>query len=185
MIKAVAIPLAATLAGCAHPEPPAVPGVASSSPRLDELLAFADPRLCEPAPAHERFLAGMVAGDANTGFEAGRLLVPTDLKRAFGRIAVRRHDGWWTVGVPVRGTLFGLPLKEVVHALPEGGDPGDVSYIFVAPATLLEQVLRARGFPAKVGEDVQLGPPDGYKHYMTVRPDPDDKARSILSCGYE
>lgn len=167
------------LAGCTHverrPDPIA----------LDSLLAFSDPKLCEPTAAHFRFLRSMIGGDANVGFRAGKLVAPARLRAAFDRIKVKRHDGWWTIGVPVRGSLFGLPLAEIVHSLPEGGDAGDETYVFDVPVQRVESVLRARGFPAKSGEDVQLGPPDGMAHLMSLRSDPDDARRTVFTCGYE
>lgn len=177
MKKLIASFLLVGLAGCAHMEQ-------RGSAGLDEFLAFADPALCEPAPEHARFLSSMIAGDANEGFRPGRLIVPPNLRSAFGPVEVRRHDGWWTIGVAVTGRLYGLPLKEIVHALPEGGDAGDISYVFAAPAPHVEHALHARRFPAEIGEDVSLGPPDGLQHIMSLTADPDNKDRSVLTCGY-
>lgn len=153
-------------------------------PALDSLLGFTDPATCATSEPHTRFLDAMVVGDANEGFRAGRLLVPGALLSAFGPIKVVRHDGWWTVGVAVRGTLFDLPVSRIDHALPEGGDPGDVTYEFAAPVERVEQVLRARGFPARAGKDVTLGPPDGYEHIMSLQAHPDDARLSQFGCGY-
>ncbi len=153
--------------------------------RLDELLAFSNPSLCESAPPHSHFLGGMMRGDANEGFRAGHILVPTSFRRAFGRIKVVRHEYWWTVGVPVSGTLFGLKLTRIEQDLPQGGDPGGVTYSFDAPAAEVENALRAAGFPAKGGADVSLGPPEGYDHVMSLTADPSDPGRTHFRCGYQ
>jgi len=169
--------LAGGLAGCAHIEQPSEPG------GLETFLIFSNPALCQPAPGHERLLSGMIAGDANVGFRRGRLLVPARLREAFGPIQVRKHDGWWTIGAAVTGQIYKLPLKRIVHALPEGGDAGDVSYVFAAPIVHVERLLRAHGFPAEIGKDVPLGPQDGAGFVMSLLPDPENKDHTILTCG--
>jgi hypothetical protein len=151
---------------------------------LDAFLSFTNPTICEAAPAHDRFIRAMVGGDANAGFRPGRLVVPDRLRSAFGSIRVEQHDGYWTIGLPVSGTMFGLPLRRIVQWSPEGGDPGGVAYHFNVPAEELAGALRARGFPAKVGEAVQLGPPDGYEYTLEVRPDPDQQGGALFSCDY-
>ena len=171
----------AVLGGCAHtPAPRAAEKLA-----LDEVFAFSDATRCEPAPAHALLLQEMVAGDVDVGFRSGRIVAPKPLARAFGAIFVEPHDNYTVVGVPVSGTLFGLPLASIRHSLPEGGDPGDVSYTFDTPVTVLERVLRARGFPAEAGRAITMGPPDGYEHVIELGPDPRHPGRAIVSCGYK
>ena len=176
-MRAVILTAALILAAGARPAQP--PEAA-----LDLFLGFTDPKLCKESAAHARFLQSLIEGDANDGFRAGNPVVPNRLKPAFGVVEVKRHDGWWTIGIPVRGSLFGLPLVRIEHALPEGGDPGDVTYSFRAPVDRVERVLRARGFPARANAAVRLGPPDGYDFRMSLHPDPEDAKQSLFGCGY-
>jgi len=164
-VKRLAVALVAygAVGGCAHTARPV------GAPALDALLGFADPALCRQS-------------DANEGFRAGHVLAPPGLRTAFGDVRVVKHDGWWEIGVPVAGTLFGLPVTRIFQALPEGGDPGGVTYAFVRPVAEVGRVLRDQGFPARAGEDVQLGPPDGYAHTLFLRRG--TATTSLLSCGY-
>lgn len=177
MIRWSILATLALLVGCTRP--PATKGVS-----LDDVLAFSNPAMCESAPDHARLLSAMIAGDANSGFRPGRIVAPRAVRSAFGTIEVRRHDGFWTVGTPVRAMLFGLPLRRIDHALPEGGDPGDVSYSFEAPIADVERALRSRGFPVEAGKVIAVGPPDGYEFNVSLLRDPDDPRRAILSCGF-
>ena len=178
MRVAGAATLAAVLGGCVH-------APSTSSPvALDGLLAFADASRCEPAAAHEQLLGAMVAGDANDGFRPGRVTASAELLPAFGPVRVRPHDGYTTVRVPVHGTLFGLPLVEIVQSFPEGGDPGDVGYRFGAPADVVQRAVNRIGMPARSGQSVTVGPPDGYEHYIELRPDPKRASHALLTCGY-
>lgn len=165
------------LAGCAH-------SGARQLVRLDDFLAFSNPAMCESAPEHTRFLRALFAGDANDGFRPGLVLAPEAIRGAFGPIEVKRHDSWWSVTVPASGTLFGLKLRQIAHALPEGGDPGDVTYSFEASLDDVARALRERGFPAKAGASVEMGPPDGYAYELSVTADPDRAGRTHFSCGY-
>lgn len=170
------VAMALLLAGCAHMTAPA-------AAQLDELLAFAEPATCEPAADHARLLAALVAGDANDGFRPGEVAAPPALVGAFGRVYARRHEGYWTVGAPVHGLLFGLPLIEIVHALPEGGDAGDVTYVFGAPVGSVEASLRRRGFPVRAGSDVPVGSVDAQQLGIGLRADPANPGRTLLTCG--
>lgn len=178
-MKAIAaLALAAALSACAHRPSAQTAGIA-----LDELLAFSDPRLCQPSEAHARMLAGMVAGNANEGFRAGRIDASKSHSAAFGKIFVRRFQHYSVVGVPLSGTLFGLPILSIEQALPEGGDPGDVTYRFQAKVESTQRALRARGFPAEAGRAVQMGPPEGYEHVIELLADPKRSDQTLLNCG--
>ena len=174
---AALVPLLA-LAGCAH-----MP-MARGSAALDPLLAFSDPSRCEQSLAHTRLLNEMVAGDAEEGFRPGRIVVAQPFGQAFGPIFVDRVGDFTVVGTPVSGTLFGLSLVSIEQAFPDGGDPGDVTYTFETTVTNLEGQLVARGFPAKAGQTVSMGPPDVYDHVIQVLPDPSNRGRAMFLCGY-
>ena len=169
--------LGALVAGSAHH-----PARASA---LDESLAFAAPARCEPGPVLAKLLAAMVAGDANAGFRAGRVEVPPAHAGAFGPIYLQQHDGYTVIGVPVRGSLFGLPLVAIEQSLPEGGDSGQTHYRFKSDPKEAERVLAARGFPVKLGESVPIGPPDGQVHFIELLADPHHRGHALLTCGYQ
>ena len=130
-------------------------------------------------------LGAMVAGDANEGFRAGTVEVPASHASAFGPVYIQRHDGHTVIGVPVRGSLFGLPLVAIEQSLPEGGDPGETHYRFLAAPEAVARALGARGFPVKLGQSVTIGPPDGYEHFIELTADPSLTGHTLLSCGYQ
>ncbi len=166
------------VAACAHP-------IATRHQlALDELLQFTSPTMCELSAPHRHLLDGMIAGDANAGFSPGFIHAPKGMRRLFGPIEVRRHDSYWTVEASVEGTLFGIPLVAIIHSLPEGGDAGDVTYVFDAPIATVESALRARGFPARAGQEVELGSPDLQVPVMALLVDPKSRGRTLLSCYY-
>jgi hypothetical protein len=168
------------LGGCAHAPAPGPQPMA-----LDALLAFADPARCEPGPHQAKLLGEMIAGDANAGFRAGRIVLGQPYSRAFGPIRVEPHDGYTAISVSVRGSLFGLPITALVQSLPEGGDPGETHYRFKAAPETVERVLASRGFPVKLGHTVPIGPPDGYEHFIELVADPVHPGHVLLSCGYQ
>ena len=174
-------PLIALLlvAGCATTPP------GSGGADLGALLSFTDPALCEPSPTLSAFLSAQVAGDANDGFRAGKVQVPPHYAPVVGRIRVRKEPHYWVVWVPVRGTWLGMPVVAVHQTLPEGGDPGDFTIELGAPVSEAERRLKGAGFPARAGENVTLGPPDGYAHVMTLISAPGRPGRSMFGCGYE
>ncbi|MDQ3144278.1 MAG: hypothetical protein M3Q57_05295 [Pseudomonadota bacterium] len=178
-MKAIAavVPLLA-LAGCTH-----LPLTRATA--LDPLLAFSDPSRCEQSPVHARLLDEMVVGDANEGFRPGRIAAPQPFAQALGPIFIEKHDNFTVVGTPVRGTLFGLPLVRIEQAFPDGGDPGDISYTFETAVIALERELIARGFPAKAGQTVSMGPPDGYDHVIQLMSDPSYRGRAMFTCGFQ
>ncbi len=167
------------VAGCATTPP------GSGKANLDGLLSFTNPALCEPSPTFSAFLSAQVEGDANEGLRAGKVQVPPHYVPAIGRIRVRKEPHYWVVWVPVRGTWLGMPVLAVHQALPEGGDPGDFSIELSAPVSEAERRLKGAGFPARAGEQVTLGPPDGYAHVMTLVSAPGRPGRSMFGCGYE
>jgi hypothetical protein len=150
---------------------------------LDELLSFSDPSRCEPSPLHFKLLIGMVSGDANEGFRAGRIDAPPAYRPAFGRIRLEKHDGYTLFDVSVRGTLFDLPLTSIEQSLPNGGDPGSVSYRFRSSPQQAKRVLTARGLPVRLGQSVPMGPPDGYEYVIELLSDPRRPGHVLLSCG--
>jgi hypothetical protein len=167
------------VAGCTHRPPTSVP---AGPVALDALLGFADPARCKPTPGHARFLADLVAPDGKGGFKAGKVDVPPALARAFAPISVRRDADYWVIGLAVSGTLYGLPLGRIDHALPVGGDPGDVTYRFDAPLAATAATLRTRGFPVKAGNSVPLA---GTDLTMTLVADPKNAKASLFGCGHE
>ncbi|MES2755689.1 MAG: hypothetical protein V4659_13620 [Pseudomonadota bacterium] len=175
-------PLALTVAGCG-PRPAQLRPPLTAA--LDPLLGFSDPAHCRPDAGHARFLAGLIAGDADRGFKPGRVDAPASLAAAFGPVTARRADGYWVIGVATTGTLFGLPLGRIDHALPEGGDAGDVTYRFDVPVAVAAKALAARGFPVKAGAAVPIGVGEtDVEEVMSLLPDPDSPARSLFGCGY-
>jgi hypothetical protein len=152
-------------------------------PPLDAFLAFANPRRCEQAPAHSKFLAAMVIGKGNFRLRPGQIRVPAKLRSAFGDIEMKRTKDWTKVRVPVRGTLFGLPLVEIEQDFPAGGDPPDVSYSFAAPTTVVERAAKRHGFLARAGHLVPLGAEGVYDISVYLASDPDHAGHSILTCG--
>jgi hypothetical protein len=168
-----------TLGACAHSPSPGGHALA-----LDELLSFANPALCEPSTGQLNVIDAMVAGDAETGFRPGRVRAAPPYSPAFGRVSVTRFEHYTVATVPVRGTLFGLPVVAIEQSLPHGGDPGDTSYRFNAAPELVERVLSARGFPVKLGRTVPVGAPDGYQHFIELIADPTYSGHALLSCGY-
>ncbi len=165
-------------AGCAHRRPAPAAGPVA----LDGLLGFADPARCKPTATHARFLADLVAPDGNGGFRAGKVDAPPELQRAFAPITVRRDQDYWVIGLGVTGTLYGLPLGRIDHALPVGGDPGDVTYRFDAPLATTASTLRTRGFPVEAGTSAPLA---GSDLVMTLVADPNDAKASLFGCGHE
>ena len=174
-----ALMMLAALGGCIHG-----PSQYSRGMALDDVLAFADPARCEPGPAQTKLLAAMVGGDANDGFRAGRLDVPRPHSQAFGAISLERRDHYTVIALPLRGTLFGLPITSIEQSLPEGGDPGEVHYRFASAPETVERVFVSRGFPVKLGSAVQLGPPEVYEHVIELVPDPVRPGHALVTCGY-
>jgi len=170
----------ALLGGCAHR-----PGATPRAIALDELLAFAEPSRCEAAPVHTNLLGAMIAGDANVGFRPGRVVAPSPQSSAFGNVYLHPYDAHTVIGVPVRGTVFGLALVAIEQSLPEGGDPGETHYRFKAEPAFVERVLAGRGFPVKLGQTVVIGPPDGYEQFIALTVDQVYPGHTLLSCGYQ
>lgn len=177
-LLATMLPIA-LLGGCATVTKPA-----SSLPDLDALLGFDDPALCRESARLTAFMGEMVTGDANIGFRPGRIAASPELASAFGAIEVRAEDGYTVVSVSVRGSWLGLPLVAVHQGFPEGGDPGDFSFELAARVPIVERQLRAAGFPVRAGREVQVGPPEGYTHVMTLVADPDRPGHSLFGCGF-
>ena len=165
--------------GCAH-----VPRSTLQAIALDELLAFADPARCEAGPAQSKLLGAMVAGDDSVGFRVGRVEAPESYSKAFGPVYLQTHEHYTVIGVPVRGSLFGLPLAAIERSLPKGGDPGQTDYRFKAAPEVVERVLAARGFPVKLGRTVAVGPPEVYDHFIELIADRAHSGHVLLSCGY-
>jgi hypothetical protein len=126
----------------------------------------------------------MTEGDANDGFRAGRVVAPPALAGAFGKVRIRKADGYWISSVGTKGTWLGLPVVAVHQDLPEGGDPGGFQIEFDAPLAETERRLKAAGFPAAANVEVALGEPDGYDHLMTLEAVPGRPGRSLFRCGY-
>lgn len=171
--------LALLVAGCG-PRPATVRPPAPIA--LDALLGFSDPARCRVTADHARFLAAMVAGDGRGAVRAGRIDAPPALAAAFGPVTARRTDGYWVVGTSVSGTLYGLPLGRIDHALPEGGDAGDVTYRFDVPAAAAATTLRRRGFPVTAGRSTPI---DGGDLVMTLVANPRNPDFSLFGCGHE
>ncbi len=173
------VAIAIIIGGCVHRPPE------TSQPLvLDELLAFADPASCAPGASYAILLGEMVAGDANVGFRPGKVAAPVRYAAAFGRVNLQSHEGYTVIGASVRGTLYGLPIVAVEQSLPDGGDPGETHIRFRAAPDAVERVLAERGFRAKLGQSVAIGPPDGYEHFIELIVDPVHPGHTLLSCGY-
>lgn len=166
-------------------------GCASSSsapaPRqsLDDVIEFDDPAACLLSRDSAVLIDGFVRNNLDT-LSDGWIrpgTVPAHLRGRFGPIEVNRNDGWLVVRTEARGSLWGLPLAAIAHEIPEGGDPGGLVFEFEAPAAAVEKAARARGFVARAGEDVAMGPPDALVHSIGLHP-LDDGSGSALSCGY-
>lgn len=170
---------AIALAGCAH-----VPQGGGQATDLSALLAFAQPARCEPGEAHARLLGTMVAGDANVGFQAGRIDAASPYARSFAQVYLHPHEGYTVIGVPVQGLLFGLPLVAIEQSLPDGGDPGETHYRFRADPARVQSALTGQGFPPNMQRIVIVGPPDGYEHFIELTADPRIPGHTLLTCGY-
>ena len=168
----------AAVAGCAA----AAPQKGREPVKLDALLAFDNPALCRESKTLARLMGAMMRGDANIGFRPGKIVVPSYFRPAFGKISVRREDGFWVVRVPVRGVWLGMPVLEMAQALPEGGDPSDVYFTLGVPVSEAETKLKAAGFPVVAGSAVSLGEPDGYDHQMSLYADPKTPGQSLFGC---
>ena len=170
----------ALAAGCTAPQPPRTAGIG-----LDAILAFADPATCKLNDDAAQLMAGFVGGDGDTlsdeWIRPGT--VPERLRDRLGPIKLIRHDGWWVIRTEARGELWGLPLVAIAQEFPEGGDPGGFTFEFQAPAAQVERAARARGFPARSGQDVAMGEPDGLVHSVGVHPIADGQ-RATFGCGY-
>ncbi|MFA9200738.1 MAG: hypothetical protein ACEQR8_06055 [Cypionkella sp.] len=171
---------ALALAGCAT----SVPAVARGGPALDEEIVFADPATCRLSPASERLIGGFVRNNLDTLSEDWIRpgTVPAQLQDRLGPIAVIRNEGWLTVRTEARATLWGLPLTAIEHEIPDGGDPGGLTFEFAAPPRAVERAARARGLPARAGKDVPLTPPDAL--VPTISLHRIDGGGSALTCGY-
>ena len=180
-LGAAGLAAALTLAGCAGP-------AAAPRPRsaLDSLIAFSNPAMCEMTPESAALLAGMVRIIPDVNREdwitPGKVRAP--LHDRFGPITMARHEGWRSVTTRTRGTLWGLPLVAIHQAFPEGGDPGSVDFEFAASAEDVERQARARGFVARAGQTVPMGPIDALQPVITLVPAPDRPRHSLLGCGY-
>ena len=109
-------------------------------------------------------------------------MVPETLRDRFGPITVTRGQGMVEVRTRVRGSLWGLPLTTIIHDIPEGGDPGGLTFAFAAPVDAVERAARAHGLVARAGRDVAMGPPDALMHSIGLHPD--EEGGAALSCGY-
>lgn len=181
-LSAAAAALPLLMAGCATQPAPRPQGQA-----LDALLAFADPAICRQTDATARLIEGFVrndplAMDSDSWIEPGA--VPAELRDRFGPITRIKHDEWWTIRTPVRGTLWGLPLTAIEQDFPVGGDAGGTTFEFHASARMVERAARARGLMARAGRSVPMGVPDGLAWEIGLHPDDDDPRRSRLSCGH-
>lgn len=179
MIRLRLIAAMVALGGCAHS-----PANRPEGLEMEPLLGFADPARCDPAPAHAGMLAGMITGNADVGFRAGRIVVPARYARLFGPVYRQPHDNYTVIGASVRGSLFGLPLAAIEQSLPEGGDPGETHWRFNASPEMVERVLAARRFPVELGRAVPIGPPEGYEHFIELIADPLHPGHTLLTCGY-
>jgi len=176
--RPLALLFPAALAGCATlPQ-------GSPPPSLDQLLSFTSPALCDPGPSLSEFLGHLTQGDANEGFKAGRVVAPPALSGVFGRVRIKKADGYWLTSVRTTGTWLGLPVVALHQDHPEGGDPGGFQIEFGAPLPVVERRLKAAGFPARANVEVELGEPDGYAHLMTLEAVAGRPGRSLLRCGY-
>lgn len=168
------------LAGCASPVAP------KASAALDAVLAFSDPAMCQFTEDTSRLLAGFVRNDPDTlsdrWIRPGT--VPAHLREQLGPITRIKHDGWWTIRTQTRGKLWGLPLAAIEQDFPIGGDPGGITFEFLAPVEIVERAARRRGFPARAAQSVQMGEPDVYAYEMDLFSAPQDDRRSLLTCGY-
>jgi hypothetical protein len=172
---------AASLAGCAHS-----PHAAGGPLALDGFLAFSDPKRCDLTGAHERFFRALWTGNPeNEDVRPGTVVAPKNVRRAFGPVTVRSEGDYRLVEVAVAGTMLDLPLARIIHALPVGGDPGDVIYTFAAPIGKVEEALRAAGFPAKANETVHLESDGAYDHVMYLIPDPKRAGHTIFGCALQ
>lgn len=163
---------------------PAAGRPAAPLPALDSLIQFEDPANCRPAPATAELIGMLVHSNLDTLSENWITpgTVPEALRDRFGPITVQRADGMVHVHTAVRGALWGLPLTGITHEIPEGGDPGGVTFTFAAPVAVVERAARARGLVARAGQDVAMGPPDALVH--TIGLHADEYGGAALSCGY-
>lgn len=180
-LRAVAVLSGLLLGSCIAPSPP--PG---DGPALDDLIAFDDPATCRLAPGSAKLLDGFVRNNLDTlnddWIRPGT--VPAELRDRFGPIEVSRHQGFLLVRTHVRGALWGLPLTAIAHEIPEGGDPGALTFEFAAGPHAVERAARARGFVARANADVAMTEPDALTPTISLHPDAHDPRRAHLSCGY-
>ena len=83
---------------------------------LDRLIAFADPRSCEPNEAFSALLDGMVTHELTDGGYTPVLKtppVPAEARNLVGAPVMRIDGGEYRATLPLRGTWHGLPLRSV------------------------------------------------------------------------
>jgi len=155
----VLIPVWLMLNGAAPP-----PGK-SAAPRiatLESLLAFANPRLCEPTKGFDDLLGRLmrVSGNPdNPTVVAVDPVVPAALQRQFGKGRLSQDGNYYAVTVPVTGTWHGLKLR-AIEAQQIMESEGGFAMHFEATPQQVRAVLNRLGF--------------GLGNAMSVYRDPDD-----------
>jgi hypothetical protein len=173
--------LALLVNGCA------TAGTTAPGPSLDDVIAFSDPAMCAFTEDTAKLIGDMVRGDPHA-MDTDRWIepgaVPANLQDRLGPILRIKHDEWWVIRTPARGTLWGLPLTAIEQDFPVGGDAGGITFEFAASPRTVERAARARGLLARAGKAVPMGVPDGMAYEITLQRAPGNVRRSHLSCGY-
>lgn len=168
----IALPLAVLLQGAPVASPPV----------LGSVIAFDGQ--CNPEPAFDALLNGLMTVEADGSVLYGKPVVPSTLAAAFGRPVVRfgrefRRHGLRETVVPVTGTWRGLRLVEVGHHFVPGTDRGGFSLRFAARAGKVEAALRGMGLRVRTGKTRDVSN-DGMSVYATLAR---EKGGSTLTCG--
>lgn len=76
-----------------------------------------------------------------------------------------------------------MRLVKIHQYFPDGGDPGGFDFELALPVDQAVKRLHAIGFPVLKGERA-LEDSDGYTHYISLLPSPDNDGHSLFGCGW-